>query len=203
MKFSGFLQAAASSLALFLTSAANPAHAADTAGKFNVRGIGGAQCDAVLTAFNTKNAAAVDSYVSWVMGYATAYNRLVPGTFDAIPTKDGRDLISLVLGLCQSNASLQLEASTFRVLRAITPLRLTNETPMVTLTSDGKSVELRQETIRLVQGRLKTLKLYSGTVDGQLNAQLIAAIKAYQTGKKLPPTGLPDISLLIRLMREN
>lgn len=196
------LKVAIGGLAILGSASASPTFAADAAGKYSVRGVGGARCDAVVAAFTAKNTPAVESYVSWMLGYASAYNHVVSGTFDAIPTKDGRDLVSLVLGLCQSNAAIQLETSTFRVLRAVANLRLTGETPLVTLTSDGKSFELRQETVRLVQGRLKALKLYNGAENGETNPQLIAALKAYQTSQKLPATGLPDISLLIRLFRD-
>lgn len=183
-------------------AAIDPAMAADTGGKFAVRGVGSARCDLVTASFSAKNTAQVESYASWIMGYVSAYNKAVSGNYDALPTKDGRDLISLVLGLCQSNAAASLEATTFRVLRALSVLRLTSETPMVTFSNDGKTAELRQETVKFLQGRLKALKFFNGAENGEGSPQLVTAIKAYQTSKKIAATGLPDITLLIRLSQE-
>lgn len=188
--------------AVLFAAAITPVMAADSGGKYAVRGVGSARCDLVTAAFSTKNAAQSEAYASWIMGYVTAYNKVVAGNFDALPTKDGRDLISLVLGLCQSNATAPLEATTFRVIRAIAALRLTSDTSPVTFTSDGKTAELRQETVKYVQARLKALKFYSGAETGEATPQLIAAIKTYQTNKKIPITGLPDIALLIRLSQK-
>lgn len=189
--------------ALVLAASINSgAIAATAAGKFSVRGVGGDRCEAVSAAFKAKNNAAVARYVAWSTGYTSAFNRLVTQTFDSVPMKDGRDLLALTLSFCNANPKEQFEGAMFQVVRALGPLRLTGESPLVTLTSDGKTHELREETVRLVETRLKALKLYSNAPTGKASPQLTSAIKAFQQSKKLAVTGLPDMVTLLRLVQE-
>lgn len=189
--------------ALALTaSVSSGAIAATTAGKFAVRGVGSDRCEAVSAAFKNKDGAAVGRYAAWTMGYASAFNRLVTNTFDAVPMKDARGLLAITLTVCNANPKGQFESATFQVLRALGPLRLTGESPLVTLTSDGKTHELHEETVRLVEIRLKALKFYSNAPTGKTSPQLTSAIKAFQQSKKLAASGLPDMATLIQLVQE-
>lgn len=178
----------------------SPAVAADASGKFAVRGIGSARCDSVVEAFAKRDEAKVEALASWLMGYATSYNRLVAQNYDAMPTRDGRDIIAVVLGLCKGNPSATLETASYRALISFAALRIKADSPMVNFVSDGKSMELHLETVKLVQTRLKGLKLYGGAENGEFNPQIVAAIKTFQANNKMPVTGLPDLAFLARLI---
>lgn len=192
------------SIAVGLTAAficlaqGSSALAADAGGKFSVRGVGSDRCESLSAAFSKKDDAAVNRYVSWILGYASASNKFSTQTYDALPSKDGRDLIALIVGYCQQNAAVPIEVSTSRVLGGLKAVRLTQESPLVSFSSEGKALEIREESVRFIERTLKISGYYKGAETGKSSPQLIAAIKAFQVAQKLPATGLPDINTLIR-----
>jgi peptidoglycan hydrolase-like protein with peptidoglycan-binding domain len=58
---------------------------------------------------------------------------------------------------------------------------------------------LTKDQIRLLQERLTTEKVYTGPVDGELNAQTEAALRAYQEKQGLPVSGAADQETLKQL----
>jgi peptidoglycan hydrolase-like protein with peptidoglycan-binding domain len=61
---------------------------------------------------------------------------------------------------------------------------------------------LTAENLKLVQERLKTEGVYAGPVDGELNAQTEAALRAYQAKQGLPVSGAADEATLKQLQLE-
>jgi peptidoglycan hydrolase-like protein with peptidoglycan-binding domain len=55
---------------------------------------------------------------------------------------------------------------------------------------------LTKDNVKLIQERLKTEGVYAGPVDGELNAQTEAALRAYQEKQKLPVSGAADEATL-------
>jgi peptidoglycan hydrolase-like protein with peptidoglycan-binding domain len=51
---------------------------------------------------------------------------------------------------------------------------------------------LTKENVKLIQERLKAEGVYAGPVDGELNAQTEAALRAYQQQQGLPVSGVAD-----------
>jgi peptidoglycan hydrolase-like protein with peptidoglycan-binding domain len=132
------------------------------------------------------------------MGYTSAYNRHVPPTFDILPTSAGGDLLGIVMAVCRVSPNASLETATAQSLSAVAAMRLTRETPIVKVTADGKTVEIRQEALTNLQQNLSEKGLYRGPLNGVSSPALVAAIKAIQTREKLEVTGLPDIDTMIR-----
>jgi peptidoglycan hydrolase-like protein with peptidoglycan-binding domain len=56
--------------------------------------------------------------------------------------------------------------------------------------------------LKLVQERLKTEGVYAGPVDGEMNAQTEAALRAYQEKQGLPISGAVDETTLKQLQLE-
>jgi hypothetical protein len=181
-----------------LVFGALPALASDAAGKFTVRGVGSNPCSAVQASLKSNDKIAGSLYLSWLMGYASAYNRHVPQTFDILPTSAGGDLLGIVMAVCRVSPNASLETATAQSLSAVAAMRLTRETPIVKVTADGKTVEIRQEALTNLQQNLSEKGLYRGPVNGVSSPALVAAIKAIQTREKLEVTGLPDIDTMIR-----
>lgn len=184
-------------VSLPLLFSALPASASDAAGKFTVRGVGSNACSAVLTSLKDDKIA-TSLYGSWLMGYASAYNRNVAQTFDILPTPTGSDLMGIVMAVCRISPTASLETATAQALTAVSAMRLTRETPLVKVVSDGKSVDIRQEAVTNLQQALLDKGLYRGPVNGVSSPALVASIKTLQTREKLAPTGLPDIDTMIR-----
>jgi len=186
-------------------AASSPALAADANGRFNVRGLGSTRCDAAAVAFADKDQQRRDAMISWLMGYVSAFNRLNPGTFDALPGEDGRDLAGLALALCQYNPAVSLETAAVSGLRLLAPLQATRDGPLVSFAGpagpNARTIRLHVEAVRVIERKLKALGRYQAAETGAASPGLTAALKAFQTAEKLSPTGLPDMPTLIRLMQ--
>jgi peptidoglycan hydrolase-like protein with peptidoglycan-binding domain len=58
---------------------------------------------------------------------------------------------------------------------------------------------LTKDNLKLVQTRLQAEGVYAGPVDGELNAQTAAALRAYQQQHSLPVSGAADEATLKQL----
>jgi hypothetical protein len=175
------------------------AHAADTGGRFAVRGLGSSKCSDLTTVIGQKNTTLIQLYAAWLAGYVTASNRLISQTFDAIPSTVGSDVVGLVSVICARNPNALVETSTYQVLEALNAIRVRQDSPVVTMQEGGKTLAIRQEALTLVQTELASKGLYKGPADGKPSPALVKAISAFQKAQKLPETGLPDIDVLVRL----
>jgi peptidoglycan lytic transglycosylase B len=61
---------------------------------------------------------------------------------------------------------------------------------------------ISKDNLKLVQERLKTEGVYAGPVDGELNTQTEAALRAYQAKRGLPVSGAADKATLKELQLE-
>jgi peptidoglycan hydrolase-like protein with peptidoglycan-binding domain len=61
---------------------------------------------------------------------------------------------------------------------------------------------INKDNVKLIQERLKAEKVYAGPVDGELNAQTEAALRAYQQKQGLPVSGAADEATLKELQIE-
>jgi peptidoglycan hydrolase-like protein with peptidoglycan-binding domain len=61
---------------------------------------------------------------------------------------------------------------------------------------------LTKENLKLVQARLQAEGVYAGPLDGELNAQTEAALRAYQQKQGLPVSGAADEATLKQLQLE-
>jgi peptidoglycan hydrolase-like protein with peptidoglycan-binding domain len=58
---------------------------------------------------------------------------------------------------------------------------------------------LSKDTLNVVQQRLQAEGVYSGPLDGELNAQTQAALRQYQAKQQIPVSGAPDPETLKEL----
>ena len=61
---------------------------------------------------------------------------------------------------------------------------------------------ITKDNLKLVQERLQTEGMYAGPVDGELNTQTEAALRAYQEKQGLPVSGAADQATLKALQLE-
>jgi peptidoglycan hydrolase-like protein with peptidoglycan-binding domain len=61
---------------------------------------------------------------------------------------------------------------------------------------------ITKDNLKLLQERLKTEGVYAGPVDGEMNAQTEAALRAYQEKQGLPVSGAADETTLKQLQLE-
>ncbi len=61
---------------------------------------------------------------------------------------------------------------------------------------------ITQGTLKKVQERLQAEKVYAGPLDGEMNAQMEAALRAYQAKQGIPVSGTADDATLKSLQIE-
>jgi peptidoglycan hydrolase-like protein with peptidoglycan-binding domain len=61
---------------------------------------------------------------------------------------------------------------------------------------------ITKDNLKLVQARLQAEGVYAGPVDGELNAQTEAALRAYQQKQGIPVSGAADEATLKQLQIE-
>jgi peptidoglycan hydrolase-like protein with peptidoglycan-binding domain len=61
---------------------------------------------------------------------------------------------------------------------------------------------ITKDNLKLVQERLKAEGVYAGPVDGEMNAQTEAALRAYQAKQSIPVSGAADEATLKQLQLE-
>jgi peptidoglycan hydrolase-like protein with peptidoglycan-binding domain len=61
---------------------------------------------------------------------------------------------------------------------------------------------ITKENVKLIQERLTAEGVYAGPVDGELNAQTEAALRAYQQKQSIPVSGAADEETLKQLQIE-
>jgi peptidoglycan hydrolase-like protein with peptidoglycan-binding domain len=61
---------------------------------------------------------------------------------------------------------------------------------------------ITKDNLKLVQERLKAEGVYAGPVNGEMNAQTEAALRAYQAKQSIPVSGAADEETLKKLQLE-
>ena len=177
-------------------TAAGTARAADANGSFAIRGIGSESCGTYVAALAKPDE--FTRYASWLLGYATAHNRLAPDTYDIIPTEPGVDFPGVVAVVCRSNPQMLIENAASSAVTAIRPLRQTVASPLVQVSADGKTVSIHQDSLKRLQAALLAKQIFKGAANGVSSPSFTDALKAFQRKEGIPVTGLPDIDTFIR-----
>jgi peptidoglycan hydrolase-like protein with peptidoglycan-binding domain len=66
----------------------------------------------------------------------------------------------------------------------------------------GQGTIITKDNLKLVQERLKAEGVYAGPVDGEMNTQTEAALRAYQAKQNIPVSGAADEATLKQLQLE-
>jgi peptidoglycan hydrolase-like protein with peptidoglycan-binding domain len=61
---------------------------------------------------------------------------------------------------------------------------------------------ISKDNLKLVQERLRAEGVYAGSLDGEMNAQTEAALRAYQQKRRIPVSGVADPATLKELQIE-
>lgn len=195
-RFSKFLAGAAvfAASALLHTNAS----ASDAEGSFASRGYGSRTCETFNTEFPDSTHAA--NYGSWLMGYATARNRVESGIFDVVPLPDGAVFLQAVSAICADQPTITVEAAAHEVIRATSPMHQRTATAIVIIEHEGRTLSIREGALKALQSRLSERGVYSGPIDGQWGKSIAAAVETFQKREKITVTGVPDLATLFRAL---
>lgn len=174
------------------------AAASDADGSFALRGYGSRTCETFNTEF--PDSAHAVNYGSWLMGYATALNRVESETFDVLPLPDGAVFLQAVSAICADQPAITVEAAAHEVVRAISPMHQRRATAVVTIEHEGRTTTIREGSLKALQSRMSERGLYSGPLDGKWSDAIAKAVETFQVREKITVTGVPDLATLFRAL---
>ncbi len=193
-----------STVALMVFMQTSGAYAADDDGKFAAKGAARKSCADFVQAQQTKSR---DYYLfgGWLEGYITAYNQFQKDTYDITPWQTTELLLALTAHHCKDNPNTRLLNVTSGLIKTLTPLRLSKESPVVKLNIADHDSYYYSEVIKMVKSRLKQLGVYQGDITSDTYAAAeITAMRAFQLRAGIRGTGIPDQQTLVqRFLRFN
>lgn len=173
--------------------------AADTNGKFSVKGAGRKSCNDFLDA---KASASSDYllYGGWVEGYISSYNQFQPKNYDISPWQTTELLLVFLAEHCKDNTSAKILSVVNGLIKAFFPIRLEEESNLVKVKLGDHETYYYGEIIKRVKERLKAAKVYNGdTKSDNFGGEEITAIVEFQKRSGLTVTRILDQNTLTRL----
>ncbi|MCP5151142.1 MAG: peptidoglycan-binding protein [Ectothiorhodospiraceae bacterium] len=176
-------------------------HAADSQGRYAVKGAGIGTCKQFLEE-REKRSQAYYVFAGWVDGFLSANNRFNEDTYDLASWETNDVLTAYLAHHCGRNSDQRFGAAVIAMIEALKKERLTEASPPVQTTSGETTVTVYAEALRRAQEALAALGHYKATPDGQYGPATRKALEAFQTEKSLTVNGLPDQQTLFTLFRK-
>ena len=171
---------------------------ADENSKFAVKAVGTTDCQRYLEARET-GGSEYSLYGGYLAGYISAYNQLVPDTFDISPWQNMETLAGMMASHCKKYPGENFALALNRMLTALKKTQLDKASITVEARAGGRQIRIYKESLRRAQAKLAALGLYKGLPDGRFGPGTQEALKAFQKQKGLSQTGLPDQITLFHL----
>jgi hypothetical protein len=182
-------------------AAAPPAWSADADGAYAIKGLGRKTCAEAAVDLGA-GAGAKTVYGAWLEGYVTGINRSSEGLYDLTPWQTPELLLSVVVQACVPTPDDKLIVALDRVLRGMSPLRMTERAPIVALRKGGSYVNIYETVLNRAIARLDALGHSPGPAAPRVDARVVRAIGDFQASRGLPETGIPDQATLFNLFVE-
>lgn len=165
--------------------------AADSDGKFAVKGAGRKTCEQFVETAKLKNS---DLYLygGWIEGFVSAYNQHQPNTYDVTPWQTTELMLFLLQEHCKKHPETRFLTAVNGIFKALHPIALTKESPVSKVSVEDTHAYFYVDVIKQVQQRLTALDFYTGEIDGNYNNELVKALAKYQQKFGLSVTGYPD-----------
>lgn len=181
-----------------LLGLAQPAAAADAAGRFAVKGVGQARCAEFNQALGSRSPQ-LGAMLSWVAGYLSAANRYEPSTYDLVAWQEELYIVGAIRSYCAKNPATTLAQMSRAMVRSLGGGRLATYSPPRRIVVGDRTLVLPAAIIVRAQQALARRGVYRGPADGNPGAPFMASVAAFQRSQKLPASGLPDQETLFRL----
>ncbi len=194
----GFTRCAFAALTLVLAPAT--ASGATAEGAFAVRGLGTQSCATVVEAAdNAQDTNFRPALAGWIAGYLTQASRSAQNVYEVMPINDIGIVTEIAINLCRQDSEIMLEAAVSTLIQSLRFGVQRQETALIEVSHDGRSVQLRQEVLRLVQQHLIDRQFLAGPADGAFGAMTRDGLLRFQQANDLPVTGIPDAATLITM----
>lgn len=174
------------------------AQAADSAGKFAVKGAGITRCNQYLKQVDEKKPEFY-AYAGWIEGYLSGVNAYQKETFDIAPWQNTKLLALMLAAHCRKNPDESFAIAVRRMTEALFPQRLREQSELLVARSGDKGIRLYRGVVERIQLALADRGLYAGQPNGDYDKATREAVLAFQEKEKLEGSGLPDAATLLRL----
>ena len=176
-----------------------PASAATSGGEFAIKDAGKADCRAFIAA-KAKGGEEYGRFSGWLMGYISAYNQVMPNTFDIAPWQEMDLLMALMQNFCDKNGQAKYLPAAAGLIAIIKPMRLEEKSEPVNARHNGVTVQIYRDVMKRLQTRLQEQGFYNSGIDGYYGPGTRRGITAFQRQEGVPVTGLPDQVTLYRAL---
>jgi hypothetical protein len=177
----------------------SPGWGADAKGTFAVKGSGFETCQTYSTSREAKDPRYL-AFRSWLNGYLTAYNQLVPETYDIAAGANLEQMAAQLDQFCRRNPTKNFVTAASTMIAAYRERRLRAD-PQAGAAQPSTPVTADRATRRKAQQALKDKGYYDGPVDGLIGPGTRTAIRKYQQDQNLSVTGQIDQQTLSRLLQ--
>lgn len=174
------------------------ANAADTEGKFAVKGAGKRMCSDFLKASEAKT---TDYYLygGWLEGYLSHFNSTQENTYDVTPWQSTELMLALLQRHCQTNSDMHFLTATNSLIKTLFPIRLEANSIMTKIDVQNTQSYYYSEILLRAKKRLKALGFLNGDVDANYDNNDVKAFAAFQKSIGIRETGIPDQPTLMAL----
>lgn len=180
-----------------------PAIAAGLDGDFAVYGWGARDCNTIIAMLEGDQAAQAQGQMAeWISGYISSQNRNIDGVYDLTPIKTYLPMVSLAQNICVNNSDQIFENVVYAMIESFSALRLSTDSPAISLSHKGRSVTVNEVTLLQVQQFLISEGQLDGPADGQFGTQTAEALEKWQENADLTPNGLPDMITLFLIAQQ-
>lgn len=173
--------------------------AADTDGRYTVKGAGATNCARFSTAVQERGSELI-SFAGWTEGYLSAMNGYEEGVYDIAGWRSTEVMLAALSRYCQANPSAGFHDAVAKMAEQMRPNALARQSPIVTIKEGGNSITLYRNTVERVQKQLTLRGIYTGPTDGEWNPVARDALQKFQEEKGVPATGIPDQYTLVHLL---
>ncbi len=173
-------------------------HAADSEGRFAIKGTGTSSCERFLVETSERSQHAA-YFAGWLNGFMTSENRRLDDTFDVASWESFNTLVTYLANFCAQHPKRSFFEAVAAMTDALRERRVTTFSPRVDIDPEGGSIYVYREVIERAQRRLSELGHFHGEANGQFDRGTRDALTAFQRRENLQVTGLPDQETLHRL----
>lgn len=176
------------------------AQAADSEGKFTVKGVGLASCERFV-AEREKNSELAAMFAGWLDGYLSAINQIAPETYDVTAWEATGLLLAFIEDHCKENPDVRFFTMANALAGKLMEDRVKTQSPLMDAKAGDQSVKIYKEALRRAQQALKQKGFYNDSVDGVFGPNTQKAFEAFQRKENIRVTGVPDQMTMLKLLR--
>jgi len=190
----------APAIAALILAASMPLSAADSEGRYMVKGAGTATCRVFLDAIERRDERFF-SFAGWIEGYLSGMNRYESEVYDLVSWQNTDLLMASLAKYCKEQPDQNFHVAVTELAGALRRNAIKERTSQVPVAAgNDRAFVLYDVVVRRIQAALRLRGFYEGELTGEFTDETRDALTAFQASKDLPETGIPDQQTLSNLI---